>query len=183
VLDGKSIDTSMGFTPLEGLMMGTRSGSIDPGILIHLARHCGHSPEQLDQVLNEESGLKGVSGISGDMREIAAAMEKGEERARLAFEMYVLHLCRGVAAMAASLGGLDALVFTAGIGENSAALRAAACRRLEFLGIRLDGDRNANAQPDTDIAAAGSGVRVLVIRTQEDWEIARECHRVIEAQT
>ena len=118
IRDGRSIDTTMGFTPLEGLMMGTRSGSIDPGILIYLVRHKGYDAAQLDRLLNRESGLKGISGISGDMREILAAIERGEARARLAFDMYVHRLCREIGGMVASLGGVDALLFTAGIGEN-----------------------------------------------------------------
>ncbi|HKX00241.1 MAG TPA: acetate kinase [Bryobacteraceae bacterium] len=179
VHDGRSIDTTMGFTPLEGLVMGTRCGSIDPGIVIYLVRHCGYQADQLDRILNKESGLKGLSGLSGDMREIEAAMDAGNERAKLAFDVFVHRLCGEIGAMAASLGGLDALVFTAGIGENSARVREAACAQLAFLGIRLDKQKNARATPDADITAAGSPVRVLVIRTEEDWEIARECHRVM----
>lgn len=179
VRDGCSIDTTMGFTPLEGLVMGTRCGSIDPGIVIYLVRHCGYQADQLDRILNKESGLKGLSGLSGDMREIEAAMDSGNERAKLAFDVFVHRLWREIGAMAASLGGLDALVFTAGIGENSARVREAACAQLAFLGIRLDKQKNARATPDADITAAGSPVRVLVIQTEEDWEIARECHRVM----
>jgi acetate kinase len=178
VRDGKSVDTTMGFTPLDGLMMGTRSGSIDPGILIYLVRHQGLRADELDRLLNRESGLKGVSGISGDMREILAAIEKGDARARLAFEVYTHRLCREIGGMVATLGGLDALVFTAGIGENCSPLRAAVCERLGFLGIRLDAGKNDHPAMDTDIAAAESQVRVLVIRADEDWEIARECHRI-----
>jgi acetate kinase len=178
VRSGKSVDTTMGFTPLEGLMMGTRSGSIDPGILIYLVRHQGLRADELDRLLNRESGLKGVSGISGDMREILGAIEKGDERARLAFEVYTHRLCREIGGMVASLGGIDALTFTAGIGENCAPLRAAVCERLAFLGIRLDAGKNEHPAMDTDIAAAASPVRVLVIRADEDWEIARECHRM-----
>ncbi|MBZ5583354.1 MAG: acetate kinase [Acidobacteriia bacterium] len=178
VCGGKSIDTTMGFTPLEGLMMGTRSGSIDPGILIYAVRHRGYGADQLDRVLNKESGLKGVSGISGDMREILAARDTNE-RARLAFDIYVYRLVREIGGMAASLGGLDALVFTAGIGENCAPLRQAACERLGFLGVQLDSGKNAAPEMDTDIASAGSRVRVLVVHTEEDWEIARECWRMM----
>jgi acetate kinase len=175
---GKSVDTTMGFTPLEGLMMGTRSGSVDPGILIYLVRHQGCRADELDRLLNRESGLKGVSGISGDMREILAAVERGEARARLAFEVYAHRLCREIGGMVASLGGMDALVFTAGIGENCSPLRAAVCEQLGFLGIRLDAGKNHHPAMDSDIAAAESPVRVLVIRADEDWEIARECHRI-----
>ena len=179
VSGGKSIDTTMGFTPLEGLMMGTRSGSIDPGVLIYLVRHRGYGADQLDHALNKESGLKGVSGITGDMREILAARET-DERARLAFDVYAYRLVREIGGMVASLGGLDALVFTAGIGENCAPLRQVVCERLAFLGIRLDPEKNAAAEMDTDVAAADSRVRALVVHTEEDWEIARECRRVLE---
>lgn len=155
---GRSIDTTMGFTPLDGLMMGTRPGSLDPGILIYLVRHKGMDAPQLDRVLNHDSGLKGVSGISGDMREIEAAAGRGEERARLAFDVYIHRLCREIGGMAASLGGVDALVFTGGIGENSPAVRERVSRQLTFL----------HAQ-------------VLVIPTDEDWEIARECWQLLSA--
>jgi len=181
VRGGKSVDTTMGFTPLEGVMMGTRCGSIDPGILIYLVRHRGWGADTLDRVLNKESGLKGVSGISGDMREIVDAMNAGNDRARLAFDIYVYRLVREIGGMAASLGGLDALLFTAGIGENCAPLREIACERLAFLGIRLDLTRNVKPEMDTDIAATDSRVRVLVVHAEEDWEIARECWRMTAA--
>ena len=180
ICDGVSIDTTMGFTPLEGLMMGTRSGTVDPGILIHLVRHMGYRAEELDRVLNKESGLKGVSGISGDMREILAAIERGEKRAQLAFDVYIHRLCSEIGAMTASLGGLDVLVFTAGVGENCPPVRERVCRMLGFLGVKLDASRNREAMSDQDIAAADSTVRVLVVKTQEEWEIAKETFRVIE---
>ena len=178
---GRSIDTTMGFTPLEGLVMGTRSGSIDPGILIYLMRHCRYSADDLDRLLNREAGLQGISGISSDMREVLAAAEGGNVRARLAFDVYIHRLCRETGGMAASLNGIDALVFTAGVGENSAAVRAAACERLGFLGIKLSAAANEQAAPDCDIAAPESRARVLVIRTEEDWEIACECARLLGA--
>lgn len=180
VRSGKSIDTTMGFTPLEGLIMGTRSGSIDPGILIYLVRHKSHDPARLDRILNEESGLKGISGISGDMRKIEAAIAAGDTRARLAFDVYIHRLCREIGAMAASLGGADALVFTAGVGENSVAVRRAACERLGFLGVELVAAANAAPNRDCDISTAQSRARVLVIKTDEDGEIARECRRLLE---
>jgi acetate kinase len=173
VLDGKSIDTTMGFTPLEGLMMGTRSGTLDPGILIYLVRHGGHDAAEIDHLLNNESGLKGTSGISGDMRDILQAIGQGDERARLAFDVYVHRMCREIGGMVASLGGIDVLVFTAGIGENCPELRESVCERLAFLGIHLDRERNAAPQLDADISLPDSPARVLVIRTDEDWEIAR----------
>jgi acetate kinase len=171
----------MGFTPLEGLMMGTRSGTVDPGIIIHLVRHRGYSAEELDRVLNKESGLRGVSGISGDMRAVMAAMDRGDTRAQLAFDVYVHRLRSEIGAMLASLGGLDALVFTAGVGENSPQLRAQAVDGFWFLGVKLDAARNEQSPVDADIAASDSTVRVLVVHTQEEWEIARECYRVVGA--
>jgi acetate kinase len=177
VRGGKSVDTTMGFTPLEGLMMGTRCGSIDPGILVYLIRHGGSKAEELDEILNRKSGLLGISGISGDMREIESAIDAGNERAQLAFDVYAHRLVREIGAMLAVLGGLDGIVFTGGVGENSARLRERACANLGFLGVKLDAAKNAKPAADQDIAASDSNVRVLVIRAQEEWEIARECHR------
>ncbi len=179
VRSGRSVDPTMGFIPLEGLIMGTRCGSIDPGIIIYRLRHRGYSAEQLDRILNHESGLKGISGLSGDMREIIAAMSGGNERAKLAFDVYVHRLCRENGAMMASLGGADALVFTGGVGENSPLLRGAVCRNLGFFGVKLDLIKNNEARSDGDIASEDSAVRVLMIRAQEEWEIARECHRIV----
>ena len=181
IRDGGSIDTTMGFTPLEGLMMGTRSGTIDPGIVIHLVRHLGLSAEELDRVLNKESGLRGVSGVSGDMRAVLAALDRGDARAQLAFDVYVHRLRSEIGAMLASLGGLDALVFTAGVGENSPQVRARAVEAFAFLGLKLDAAKNAQSPLDADIAAPDSAVRVLVVHTQEEWEIARESYRVAGA--
>lgn len=177
VRGGKSVDTTMGFTPLEGLMMGTRSGSIDPGILVYLIRHCGYNAEQLDEILNRQSGLLGVSGLSADMRDIERALDSGHERARLAFDIYVHRLTRELGGMMAVLGGVDAMVFTGGVGENWASIRHKVCAKLSFLGVKLDPSKNKGPQADEDIAAPESHVRVLVIRAQEEWEIARECHR------
>lgn len=172
---GVSVDTTMGFTPLEGLMMGSRSGSIDPGIIIHLLRRSDLTAEKLDDILNRNSGLKGISGVSGDMRQIVEAISQGNQRAQLALDIYIHRLRAGIGAMLASLGGLDALIFTAGVGENSAVVRSAACEAFGFVGLKLDGEKNQQVQGDEDIAAADSAARVLVIHTQEDWEIAQEC--------
>jgi acetate kinase len=180
--DGHSVDTTMGFTPLEGLMMGTRSGSVDPGILTHLMRRTNLSGEQIDDVLNKKSGLLGISGVSSDMREIVAAMKQGNARAKLAFEVFVHRLRSGIGAMAGVLGGADALIFSAGIGENAPEVRAAACETLGFLGVALDAAKNAKPILDADISAAESRVRVLVIRAQEDWAIARECWTLASAK-
>jgi acetate kinase len=175
IRDGKSVDTTMGFTPLEGLMMGTRSGSVDPGILTYLMREKHLDGKQLDDVLNKQSGLLGISGISGDMREVVAAMKDGNDRAQLAFDIYVHRLRSGIGAMIASLGGIDALVFTAGVGENSSEVRAAACENLRYVGVELDTVKNAQSALDTDISTLSSTTRVLIIRAKEDWEIARSC--------
>lgn len=179
IRNGESLDTTMGFTPLEGLMMGTRSGSVDPGILIYLVRHLNYRADELDRLLNKESGLKGVSGISGDMRDIVAAMGKGDERAKLAFDVYTHRVCREAGGMVTALGGIDVLLFTAGIGEHSPELRAAVCERLAFFGIELDPQANEHPKVDIDIATPGSRVRVLVVHADEDWQVARECHRLM----
>jgi acetate kinase len=175
IRNGQSIDTTMGFTPLEGLVMGSRSGSIDAGVLIHLLRQPDMDVEKLDRLLNRESGLLGVSGISADLRPILQAIAEDNPQAQLAFDVYVHSLRSHIGSMLASLGGLDVLVFTAGVGENAPAVRAAACAGFEFLGLKLDLDKNKQRLLDVDIAAPDSAVRVLVIHTQEDWEIACEC--------
>jgi acetate kinase len=178
VANGKSVDTSMGFTPLEGIMMGTRSGSIDPSILVYLIRHQGYTADQMDEILNRKSGLLGVSGITGDMREILEAIGKGNERARLAYDIFAHRLTREIGAMLAVLGGVDAIVFTGGIGENCAPLRDEVCKQLAFLGLKLDAPKNQRPDLDQNIAAPSSTVQVLVIRADEDSEIARECQRL-----
>jgi acetate kinase len=178
IREGRSIDTTMGFTPLEGLMMGTRSGSVDPGILTYLMRQGRLQAQGIDDLLNQQSGLLGISGISGDMREIEAAMKQGHARAKLAFDIYVHRLQAGIGAMVAVLGGIEALVFTAGVGENSTEVREATCSQLGFLGLKLDPAANAQRPVDKDIAASDSAVRVLVIHAQEDWAIAKECWRL-----
>ncbi|MEM7063876.1 MAG: acetate kinase [Cyanobacteria bacterium P01_B01_bin.77] len=171
---GQSIDTTMGFTPLDGLMMGTRSGAIDPGILIYLMRQ-GYSADQLDQMLNKESGLKGISGISHDLRYVRDAIKAGDARAHLALDIYLHRLKSCVGTMLMSLGGLDAMVFTAGIGERAASIRTETCKALDFLGLKLDLVKNEQNPVDQDVATVDSTVRVLVIHTQEDWAIAQDC--------
>jgi acetate kinase len=178
---GKSVNTTMGFTPLEGLMMGTRAGSIDPGIITHLLRTGEVEPNQLDDLLNRRGGLLGISGISSNMHDILEAIRKGDERAKLAFDIFVHRLTESIGAMAASLGGMHVLVFSAGIGENSGEVRNAACAKLEFLGVKLDLAKNSAAKPDLDVSSASSLVRVLVIRAQEEWAIARQCVRVVDS--
>jgi acetate kinase len=183
ISDGRSVDTTMGFTPLEGLMMGTRSGSLDPGILTYLVRQRHLSGQQLDEILNQKAGLLGISGISSDMRKILAASNKGHERAKLALDIYVHRLRSGIGAMIAVLGGVDALVFTAGVGENSPEVRAAVCENFAFLDLRLDEGKNAQSPVDEDISAPDATVRILVIHAQEDWMIARECWNLVQTAT
>jgi acetate kinase len=173
--------TTMGFTPLDGLMMSTRPGSVDPGIVTHLLTEGHLSPEGLEEALQNESGVKGVSGLSGDMRELLAARADGHQRAALAFDVYVTRLREEIAAMLTHLDGFDALVFTAGVGEGAAEVRAAACAGLGWIGIDLDEAANVCAVPDVDIAAASSPVRVLVVHTQEDLMVARQTRDVLSA--
>jgi acetate kinase len=166
----------MGFTPLEGLMMGTRSGDIDPAILVYLNRETGVDLEDLDYQLNQESGLKGICGVN-DMREAQRLAASGDERARLAIDMYCYRIRKYIGAYYAVLGHLDALVFTAGIGENSPAIRGQSCAGLERFGIRIDEDRNAQAAAGVfEIQAEDAPVRVLVVPTNEEFEIARQTH-------
>jgi acetate kinase len=179
VRDGRCVDTSMGFTPLDGLVMGTRSGAVDPGLLVHVLRHKGLSADDLDRVLNRESGLLGVSGVTSDMRQLLEAVRNGSERAKLAFDVFVHRLRQTIGAMAATLGGVDALVFTAGVGEHAADVRAAACAGLDCFGVEIDPAANAACRPDADVAPAGAKCRVLVIGTREDLTIVRETVRVL----
>ena len=179
VANGKSVDTSMGFTPLEGIMMGTRSGSIDPSILVYLIRHQGYSADQIDEILNRKSGLLGVSGISGDMREILEAIEKGNARARLAYDIFAHRLTREIGAMLAVLGGADAIVFTGGIGENCAPLRDQVCAAACVSRSEIGRSQERSARIWIKISRhPTSAVQVLVIRADEDSEIARECQRL-----
>ena len=160
-------------------MMGTRCGTVDPGILLHVQREHGLSVEELDDVLHNKSGLLGLSGISSDFRRVEAAAADGDRRARLALDVYAYRVRTTIGALAAAIGGVDAVVFTGGIGENSARLRSEACGGLEFLGIRLDEARNTACRPDADVSAADGPVRVLVIHTREDLMIAREARRLV----
>jgi acetate kinase len=179
VRDGRSLDTTMGFSPLEGVPMATRSGSVDPGALLYLMRERGLDAGELEQALNFESGLRGLADGSGDMQEIERAAAGGDAGAALAIEVFAHRVAGAVAAMAAAAGGLDALVFTAGIGERSAATRGRICERLSFLGVQLDEDRNSAAEPDADVAAQASSVRVLVVRAREELIAARAARRLL----
>ena len=182
VRGGKCVDTTMGFTPMEGLMMGSRSGTVDPGVLLYLlGQPSGPTPTELGRILNEESGLKGLSGVGEDMRAVQAAADTGNARARLALDVYVHRLRSFIGAMIASLGGLDALIFTAGVGENSAWVRTAACEPFRYLDLLLDERKNSAAPdhfPERSISAPDSAIRVLVIPAHEDWAVARECGRL-----
>ncbi|SEF92717.1 acetate kinase [Actinacidiphila yanglinensis] len=178
VQGGVCVDTSMGLTPLEGLVMGTRSGDIDPGVVFHLERVGGLSADEIDTLLNKRSGLLGLCGAN-DMREIGRRMGEGDADARLAFDVYVHRLRRYIGAFTAVLGRVDAIAFTAGVGENSASVRAAAVRDLEALGIELDPVHNAvRASGARLVSAASSRVAVAVVPTDEEWEIARDTYRL-----
>ena len=177
ICHGQPIATTMGFTPLDGLMMGSRPGSIDPGILLHVQRQHGLSLEQLDHALNHESGLLGVSGVSSDFRAVEAAARQGNERAQLALSIYADRVRSAIGASAVTLGGVDAVVFTAGVGQNSASLRTAAVKGVECLGLQLDGVRNETSNPDCDVALTESPGRILLIKTQEELMIAREARQ------
>ena len=179
ISNGQPIATTMGFTPLDGLMMGTRPGSLDPGILLDVQQRHGLTAESLDHILNHQSGLLGVSGVSADVRQLEAAAQAGNDRARLALEMFADRVRATIGALAVTLGGVDALIFTAGVGENSANLRAAICNGLECLGLHLDHDRNSTASPDADIASQPSPSRILVVESREDVLIARETDCIV----
>ncbi len=178
VARGRSIDTTMGFTPLEGVPMATRSGSVDPGALLHLLRSGAESVDSLDHVLEQESGLLGLSGISGGVEELERS---SDPRARLALEIYCYRVASAVAAMAVALDGLDALVFTAGVGENSAGVRQAVGDLLGFLGVAIDRERNRTAEPDVEIGRDSSPVRVVVLRAREDVVAARAVRGLLGA--
>jgi acetate kinase len=174
---GRSVDTTMGFTPLDGLVMTTRSGSVDPGLLLRLLRE-GTDVDELDDLLERRSGLLGLSGVSGDLRALVTARDGGDERARLAVDVFVHRLVAGMGAMAAVLGGLDAFVFTGGIGEHSEEVRARAIEPFAWLDARLDDEANG-ADGDRDISATGTTVRVLVVTAREDLVIARSTRRLV----
>ncbi len=178
VRDGRSVDTTMGFTPLAGLVMQTRAGSVDPGLVLWLLEHADVDATSLGQVLEHQSGLKGLSGTSGDHREVVAAHEAGDADASLALDVYLHRLVREIGAMTASAGGLDVLVFTGGIGEHTPELRAEVGGRLAHLGVVVDDAANA-ATADADITGSGATVHTVVVSAAEDVEIAREVRRVL----
>jgi acetate kinase len=181
---GRSIDTSLGFGTVSGVMMGTRSGDFDPLLILHLARTLGLDLAAIDRMIHKESGLFGVSGVGNDMREVIAGMNAGNPRCRLAFEMFCYHVRKYVGAYAAAMAGIDAVVFTAGIGENSAEVRAEVCRGLGFLGVRLDAAANAATRGRiASIGAAGSATAALVVPTDEERMIAIDTRELMGGTT
>ena len=181
IVGGKCVDTSMGLTPVEGLMMGTRVGDVDPGALTFLMTKHGLTAEQLQTIINKESGVLGVSGVSNDMREIEAAIAEGNERARLALDMYMLRITKYIGAYAAEMGGVDIIVFTGGVGENQAGLRADVCSTLGFMGVEIDKEVNAVTRgTETVISSPASRVKVCVIPTDEELTIARDTAALVK---
>ena len=178
VLDGRSVDTTMGFTPLEGLVMATRSGTVDPGLVLWLEEHEHLSPRQVAITLESHSGLLALAGTA-DMREAGAAAEQGEPGAQLAIDVYTHRLAAGIAAMSAATGGIDVLAFTGGVGENSALVRRRAAQRLGFLGVAIDPHSNETGRGDRDISTTGAPVTTLVITAREDLQIASEARRLL----
>lgn len=180
VLDGKSVDTSMGLTPTEGLMMGTRVGDVDPGALTFLMKKHNLSADDLQKIINKESGVLGVSGISSDMREIEAAVKAGDKMATLALDMYIQRIIKYIGAYAAEMGGVDIIVFTGGVGENQTGLRADVCRPLAFIGVELDEEVNARTRgTETVISSSASKVKVVVVPTDEELMIARDTRDIV----
>ena len=181
VAGGRCVDTTMGFTPLEGLMMATRSGSIDPAIVTYVQERHGLTPKQVETALNRESGLLGVSEISGDMREVTTLARAGHQSAQLAVAIYAHRVRQAIGALAVTMGGVDALVFTAGVGEHSDSIRASVCDGLNCLGVELDKRLNVNCSPDCDIATKTSRGRILVIGTREEQAMFEEVRQVLQS--
>lgn len=179
---GKSVDTSMGFGPLNGLMMGTRSGDIDPSIIFHMVNQLGYSLDQVITLLNKNSGMQGLTGFS-DMRDITKSIANGNEEAELAYEMYAYRIKKYIGSYAAALNGLDAIVFTAGVGENDVNVRRMVCTNMEFLGITLDEERNKiRSSGIREINKENSPVKVLVVPTNEELEIVKQCYELLQPQ-
>jgi acetate kinase len=180
VNDGKSVDTSMGFGPLSGLIMGTRSGDIDATVIFYLVNHLGYDIEEVSNLLNKNSGMLGLTGYS-DMRDIKKAMNDGDENAKLAYDMYAYRIKKYIGAYAAILNGLDAIIFTAGVGENDALTRQMVCRDMDYLGLSIDLDKNnAYASGIREINQRGSKVKILVVPTNEELEIANQCFELLK---
>lgn len=177
---GKSVDTSMGFTPLEGLIMGTRSGDVDPAVVTFVQDKEGLTSEQVNNLLNKQSGVFGISGVSSDFRSLEEASEEGNKRAALAMEMFAYRVRKYIGAYAAAMGGVDAIVFTAGLGENSAQMRQDICAGLEFLGVKLDAERNSVRGKEVDFSADDAKVRTLLVPTNEELMIARDTVALVQ---
>lgn len=180
VKNGQSINTSMGFTPLEGLLMGTRSGDIDPAIVLYLMGEKGMSCEDVDNLLNKKSGLLGMSEVSSDMRDLYEAVKTGDKKAKLAFEVFVDRIQKYIGSYLVAMDGADAIVFTAGIGENHAPTRSAVCEKLSFLGVKIDPKNNNSEVKEKTITTRDSRVKVLVVPTNEELMIARETYRLVK---
>lgn len=179
VRGGKSVDTSMGFTPLEGVAMGTRSGDLDPAVVTYLMEKENLGVGEINRILNHESGVLGISGLSSDFRDIERAASEGNERAQLALDLFAYRVKKYIGAYAAVLEGIDGIVFTAGLGENSPAVRSAICSGLGYLQVRIEPRKNQVRGQEADISAADSGVRVLVVPTNEELMISEETVQVI----
>ena len=177
---GRSVDTSMGLTPTEGLMMGTRVGDVDPGALTYLMTKHGLTAADMQRIINKESGMAGISGISSDMREIEAAVNAGDERATLCLEMYIKRITKYIGAYAAEMGGVDIIVFTGGVGENQTGLRADVCAPLAFMGVEIDKEANAARGVEAVISTAASKVKVVVVPTDEELMIARDTAALVK---
>ncbi|MDR7865395.1 MAG: acetate kinase [Sporomusaceae bacterium] len=178
VKNGKSVDTSMGFTPLEGLVMGTRCGEIDPAIITYLMKKEGLTPDQIDTYLNKKSGVLGLSGISSDFRDIEEAANEGNERAQLALDVFAYKVRKYIGGYAAAMGGVDAIVFTAGLGENSISMRDKICLGLEYLGTRIDPVKNNIRGKAAEISVDGAKVKIFVIPTNEELVIAKDTEQI-----
>ena len=178
---GKCVDTSMGFTPLDGVPMGTRTGSMDPAVVTYLINQKGMSAKDVDALMNKESGVSGVSGVSSDFRDLSAAAKEGNDRAQLALDMFSYQVKKDIGAYAAAMGGVDAVVFTAGVGENDAATRSAVVEGLDFMGIKINEDKNAT-RGTVDISADDATVKTLVIPTNEELMIAIDTKRLVEGK-
>ena len=178
IKDGKCVDTSMGLTPLEGLMMGTRCGDLDPAAITFIQKREGLTPEELDTLMNKKSGLLGIGGYS-DARDIHEASAKGDERAKLAFEMFVHRVKNYIGAYMAELNGADALIFTAGLGENDDLFRSMTCKDMDYLGIVLDEEKNRGCRQEADITGEGGKVKILILPTNEELMIARDTYEIV----
>jgi len=180
IKDGKSIDTTMGFTPLEGIVMGTRCGSIDPAIVLFLIKELNYTIDQVNDILNKKSGVLGISDISSDFRDLLKESAEGNERAKLALDVYFNRLKKEIGALAAEMGGVDVLVFTAGVGENAVKIRENAVKGLEFLGIELDKEKNNVFGELKEVSKDGSKVKIYVVPTNEELVIARDTKKLIQ---